>query len=563
METSVIDAGADVKDSPETLLNGIKDSLHGDKELPIPSGSYETLRLLISVGAKVQPKMMVRDFQRRTVELNFLISQNMEPESHQDFFGPERDSIGTYAPVVYVAYMFDDCRGRKAIQQAIDLCHHVNCNKCLVSFSASLRVAAIFAASRGKHETLQLLLDKVDLTVHLSEIFIAGIKSGSRPVIDSVLSFGPDLDTPALRKKSAFHDLTTFSTPMAETVRHENIDLRRVLEGRGCLDHINEGHRFQALIQAAAEAGNVAYMTDLLASAVTSKKAYRESGAALALALREDHRDIVQMLLEAGATFSKEPVNPCMHAWKPLIEALDSEEILIVQALIASGAVEKQIRNYVAKADYSVIVDMAHEYPELKLEASGLQTLLAHSMTENALDSFKDFLEHLVLPDSSLEYCLKTAVEMGRVDMVEHFLDLGANPFHHLVLPYVITERPEMLRLLFTTERCRQTIPKCIGASMLGSVMGYAAGNAEALDKLIRLGAINFTRLEILDEKARQERHDHDDYTGCRFTPLGMAIQGAPGKFESNLGAMRRFLDAGADPGGISKSNELYTKGSP
>ncbi|KAG6365645.1 hypothetical protein INS49_007256 [Diaporthe citri] len=47
------------------------------------------------------------------------------------------------------------------------------------------------------------------------------------------------------------------------------------------------------------------------------------------------------------------------------------------------------------------------------------------------------------------------------------------------------------------------------------------------------------------------------------FTPLGLAIQGLPDKFGTNMVAMKKFLEAGADPNGISKQNEHWTKGSP
>lgn len=42
-----------------------------------------------------------------------------------------------------------------------------------------------------------------------------------------------------------------------------------------------------------------------------------------------------------------------------------------------------------------------------------------------------------------------------------------------------------------------------------------------------------------------------------------MAIQGLPERFDTNLRAIKKFLDAGADPNEISKSNEEWTQGSP
>lgn len=559
---SLIDAGADAKKALGALIDDIR---RGDRWSDIPPDSYETLKLLISAGAQVHPKMIIWRFGRRILEFNFLISQNIEPEHHQDLF-QEPGWPADIVPVRYFAREFDDCRAAKSIQKAINLCYQSNCNNCLASPGIPLRNAVVDAALRGKLETVRLLLDKAELNTELSRILISAIESGSRPLIDFVLSLGPELDPPALRiEDEELYRLTVFKTPIAETVRCANVGLRRELEESGCLDHLTEGNRFEALVQAAAEAGNVIYLRDLLASATTSKKAYRESGAALALALREGHKDIVQMLLETGATFSIQQTAFAFgrNHWDSLVEALDEEDIRMVHVLIASGAFEEHIRTHVAQADRSIIVDMALEYPRFILDADDLEYLFSDFMKKDEPEAFRDLLQHIVPRDSLLENCLKMAVKIGHIDMIEYLLDIGANPFSDVVLQDVITDRPDMLPLLLQTERSRRTIPKCIGASNLTPLMEHGAGNAEALDELIGIRAINFTRLEYPIQKHEYPNTQEDYNFSTRFTPLGMAIQGLPGRFESNMVTMRKFLDAGADPNGISKSNAQWTKGSP
>lgn len=561
---SLVDAGADAKKALGVLLDDITIRLGADRRSSIPPNLCETLNLLVSAGAQVHPRMMFWQFGQRTLEIDFIISENIDPEHHQDFFQNDPRWIENTVPVRHVAKEFDDCRAAKSIQRAINLCYQSNCNDCLASPGSPLRNAAVDAASRGKLETVRLLLDKAELNDELSRILIFAIESGSRPLIDFILSLGPELDPPALEKPDAsLGDLRVFKTPIAETVRYANVGLRRELEESGCLDHITEGDRFGALIQAAAEAGNVAYMRGLLACAVTSKKAYRESEAALALALRGGHEDIVQMLLEAGATFSRKQINTWRNRWKSLVGPLDKGYIRMVHALIASGAVEKHLRNYVHQADYSIIVDIAMEYPGFDLKADDLEHLFSDFMKEDALGAFRDLLKHIVPQDSLLENCLRMAVKIGHIDMVGYLLDIGANAFSDVVLRGVIADGPDMLPLLLQTAKSRRTIPECIGASSLTPLMCHGAGNADALDELIRIRAINFTRLENppIEDGDSDSREDYD--RSVRFTPLGMAIQGLHNRFESNVVTMRKFLDAGADPNGVSKSKTEWIKGSP
>lgn len=561
---SLIDAGADAETALEALLDDIGNHLIKDLRFNIRPDSCETLNLLVSAGAQVHPDMMFLGSGQRALEINFLISQNINPEHHQDFFQAEPGCSGDLAPVRYVAKEFDDFRAANSIQKAIDLCCQSNCNRCLASLGNPLRNAVIDAASRGKLETVRLLLDKFELKTELSRVLISAINSGSRPLVEFILSLGPELDPPALGKQVAnLCDPTIFKTPIAETVRCTNVILRHELEERGCPKRVTEWHLLGALVQAAAEVGNVAYMRDLLACAVTSKKAYRESGVALALALYGGHEDIVQMLLEAGATFSMKRIHSWINKWESLVGALEKGYIRMVHALIASGALEKHIRNYATQADHSMIVDMALEYPGFTLEADDLEYLFSEFIKKDAPEAFRDLLQHLVPRDSLLENCLKTAVKIGHTDMIGYLLDIGANPFSDVVLQGVITDRPDMLPLLLQTEKSRRTTPKCIGASSLIPLMGHGAGNAEALDELIRIRAINFTRLEYPDAEIGDEYFQEERGHWERFTPLGMAIQGVPDRFESNMVTTRKFLDAGADPNGISKSKTEWTKGSP
>lgn len=543
----------------DSLKAGIRAHLMVKSRSTIPPESIEAFNILVVAGARVHPRIMIFDRHGRTVEFDFLVSQNVPCESHRGFFGHEgheqpepRNSL-----LNIVAEMFDDRSATILVRTVMRLCHEASCNKCFDDFGHHLRTTVALAAETGKIELVQLLLDKADLDSELPRILLSAIKSQNHTLIDFILSKELDLDPPATSIGPRYQSGTN-STPIAEAVRYGNEDLIRRLEAGGSLDQLSEGGRFECLVEAAAEVGNTAYTRKLLTRAITSKQAYRCTGEALRGAICGGHQDIAQMLLEAGVL-----PGPGPYSNLTLFKALEQSNVLMVRDIIAAGMASTiEESGILKKGDYSIILDCLHEFPGLRVDGDFLQDVLSVCIELDTLDFFKEILQTLEFQDTVLNKCLSSAVKFGHADMVEYLLDMGANPFNDQVLKAVIPDRPDILQLLFQKERLRQTMPKCIGARILVPVMGKGAGNAEALDELIRTEAINFTRLEILYEHPAFAGF-REEYTWIRFTPLGLAIQGVDGGFDTNMVAVKKFLDSGADPNGISKSNHHWTKGSP
>lgn len=565
---SLINAGADVNKSHDEFLNktermpgalGLLISeiivhLRADDRSPMPSGSLEVLNLLITAGARVHPEMMIFGLGNRALEFNSVIFRNILPESHQEFFIVSLKMISS----------FNDRIATKFVGDVISLCQKAGCNQCRIKFIGDLKDVVIDAALAGKIELVQLLFDIFDWSSELPRIFIAAIKSESPALIDFVLSHGPDPDPPAM-EIDRHKPVRLLTTPIAEAVRHGIADLIQKLEAGGSLDRLTEGDRFGAVVDAAAEAGNTAYMRKLLAHAVTSKQAYRHRGTALSSAILGDHQDITQMLLEAGATLECSGGSHDKPNSNP--GSLSQKDAQTVRVLIASGARAFNIESTFAPPHKSRIAYILHEYPgfihefpDHEFHTTDVQNLVRDCITTDRIDVFKDVLTTSMLGEDSLNSCLEMAVTLGHYDLVGYLLDMGANPFDAYVLRAAIPDQPDLLRLLFHKERQRQTTPKCIGARILKTVMGNGAGNAEALDELIRTNSINFVRLETA--LGREDSSDRDEWF-LRFTPLGLAIKGVPGKFDTNMVAMKKFLEAGADPNGISKWDKKWTKGSP
>lgn len=575
---SLIDAGADVNKSyryaisqRETtggslgaLISGIEVHLRVDKGSTMPPQSFEAFDLLIAAGARVHPNMMIMDQDRRTVEFDFLVSQNISPDDHREFFVPKRDSTTPLGTFWDVATHFDDHRATKSAEKVISLCHQTNCNSCLTDGIGLLRASIVKVAEAGKVELVRFLLDKADLSHELPQILIAAIMSRSHVLIDFILSLGPDIDPPATIDQGSRSSVP--KTPIAEAVRYGNDDLIRKFEAEGCLDHLSEGRRYEALLVAAAEAGNTDYVNKLLARSVTSRQACRPTANAVTLSISGHHRDITQMLLEAGPALDGHQYFP-YGPRNPVIEALQQGDEETVRDLIASGGSRPEFFDSIrdlTQADVSVIFDLVLEYPGFDFRNWHIQNKFLSGCLETCTpDFFKEIIQTSDIKDFSLNICLESAVRLGHGDLIGFLLDMGANPFDEQVLQAAIPDRPEMLGLLFHQERLRQTMPKCIGPSILEPVMGNGAGNATALDELLRTNALNFTRLEVLCDRRRHPGRPLDYYDSIRFTPLGLAIDGLPWSFDTNIVAMKKFLEAGADPNGISKSNDRWTRGSP
>ncbi|KAK2605550.1 hypothetical protein N8I77_008379 [Diaporthe amygdali] len=561
---SLIDAGADVnkfhvnfefQDWGGALYEIIQKKIappgsrfKEDEWTTISSKMVEASNILIAAGARVHRNMMIAACEYSTAQLACVLSQHITPEGHQEFFRGGRESFsGILGRRVAV---LDDRSSTQWVQIMISLCDKAGCNRCFVGSDDDLMLAIVQAARTGKLRIVQLLLERVDVNTWMPRIFTAAIMSQNHALIEFILSLGPDLDPPALDFSKVGEQFPT--TPVAQAVKCGNDDLIRKLEAGGSLDRLSEGGRFRALVIAAASAGDIAYMKKLLARAVSSKQPYQAEGDALTLAMDGGHQEIIHMLLDAGAMPALGHLNMSSGCIGGAVRLRDAQ---MLRVLIASGApipIETEVKEAIYWANYSVISDIVHEYPNVTINRQDVQHLVRTCIETNNLNFFKEVLQTLPYNNVYLKDYLKTAVEVGHVDLIEYLLDMGVNPFDACVLEAAILYRADLLRLLFRKDRPRQAIPKCIGTAVLRSIIGDSVGNTEALDELLKTGTINFMSFD-------------GDFGGryYRLTPLGLAIQGSHEHFETDMAALEKFLRAGADPNGIVRADDYWTKGSP
>lgn len=503
----------------------------------------DTLNLLFDAGARVHPWHLGDSLYRGPIPgLAWFLSLRIRPENHKEFF---KDRPGS---LICAAAHSSDHEGTQVFQQLINLCTQADCNNCLVEARDEMNAATICAAGRGHIEFVQLLFSTAIVTPQLPGILAAAIRSSNRALIDHILTLSNDLDPPAADLSSGGDDYTT---PIAEALRDGNEDLIRLLEERGALDHLTEGGRFGVLLKAAAQEDDSAYLKKILARAVTSKQAYRANSRPLELAA---NGDVIRMLLEAGA----ESAGPSNLDLSPLKRALELRDKRSVYDLIEVGISDVravEMKHALEWGDNSVIAVIIREFPHAPVASVDIQHLCWTCVKEKKIEGFKGILRDISnMEDGGLEKCLTTAVELGHIDMINYLLGISADPCDPGVLKAAIPDRPEILRLLFQEKESRQKVRKGIGARTLQFAIGNGVDHAKALEELLITQAIDFTGLEYLNDDAYHTWQLPYNIRAS-LTPLGLAIEGSP-KHDTNLAAMGKFIDAGANPDGIAKMNK-------
>ena len=292
-----------------TLLRAVAGRPHSSAFTATP-GLIDTFEVLIGKGSKVDLRFLSDSFYSfPTDEMFCLFFRSIPPTDHQALFEPStkysknpRSSL-----VCRIVNRVDDSTAVTIFQNFIEACEGSGCSKCFERWPEALECAAIDGATRGHFQLVQVLIGYLPST---TRILSAAVRSGSKNLTRLVLDFNPmpELDPPAhlIDHPHIWDDLPAPAyplptTPLAEAVRMGNADLIKLLEEAGALNNLAEGSRLEALILAAAEAGNMLYMEWLLKRASSSSHQYRTTWDAVRLALENDHDEVAKILLSAGA----------------------------------------------------------------------------------------------------------------------------------------------------------------------------------------------------------------------------------------------------------------------
>ncbi|KAI1124194.1 ankyrin repeat-containing domain protein [Nemania abortiva] len=504
-----------------------------------------TVDLLIKAGARVTPNHLRKAGELfTTYDLAFRLSLAISPSDHRAFF---IDQFGQPSScMVDIIRGSDDTQASQIIRNTIDLCETHRCGRCLVDYTENVEYATIQAAKLGHLKVVQLLINYIPST---TKVFCEAIRSRNKDLIDFVLSLNPDLNPPAISLE--LNASSYLTTPLAEAIASGNEDLIRYLHSAGAFAHLNKGNRLKPLIWAAASWGNISFIRQLLSYCDNSSHPHRVSARAIDTALRNGHEEVAWILLESGAVVRRGR----SEIW-PLRAALQSKNKLLVHAILSADISmirTGEFNEALVWDDLSIVADLLSVNPPF-LDSRSIwvfQNLCQRCVQDNNMDFFRHFVESASLPRISmsgmLEHCLQFAVEMAHSEMVCYLLDIGANPFTNGVLGAALAGRQGMFHLLFDRSRPRQAIPKCIGASVLLSVMDEGSGNPQALDALLETRAVNLIAAEEL--KRNEAEPDR-----VAVTPLGLALLSSLKTPDRDPWMVRALLDAGSDPNGVARS---------
>jgi ankyrin repeat protein len=532
-----------------------------------------SLYFLIGKGANVPFRLLathLRSFKSDAVIC--LISRKIQSTDHPKLFEP----VSTYgiettlesSLLCETARTVDDGTATIITQNIIEHCNKSGCSKCLETKQEELECATIEGAKRGLLKFVQLLLNHVPPT---ARVLSAAIKSGNERLIRLISDFNLELNPPAHHiyygSSGTFHDIpfadTLLTSPLAEAVKAGNTKLVQRLECAGALNNLAEGHRLEVLILAAAEGGNMTYMESLLRRAATSANKYQPDWLPIRLALENDHDEVANVVLLAGAD-SPGYIHETQGTLAPALRKRNFDLVRsLLSADIGSSLSSKDIPKDVASwFNTSILSDLILVFPDLPTQihyqgpffpmiessenTSTLQGICVQCMETDNVMFFKTFLESVSLTGFPWNSCLASAIRRCQSKMVELLLDYGASPFDDEVLEAATSDGVNMLPLIFGEGQKDRKVRKCIGAHILKFVMLENPSNEKVLDDLLEGGMVNLVAAEKPNTLSVE-----------MFTPLGLAIVGLSGFCKTNFGAVKRLLRAGSDPDGIARIQAL------
>ncbi|KFA71646.1 hypothetical protein S40288_10835 [Stachybotrys chartarum IBT 40288] len=191
------------------------------------------------------------------------LSSFIKPSEHGRFF---KDALETIA-----IHSEDDDSATQIVKNVMTAWVVSAPCQCLAADSQS--TDAVAPAARRRYVKFVKLLNPLvnpssEDDNYQERVLAAAISSGNKELIDYLLSFGPDLDPPALYADRIINRLVR-TTPLAEALRSGDKELVKIFEEAGDFRRLSEGNRFQPVLRVAIETGDWVFLQSLLARAKT------------------------------------------------------------------------------------------------------------------------------------------------------------------------------------------------------------------------------------------------------------------------------------------------------
>ncbi|PMD30599.1 ankyrin [Hyaloscypha variabilis F] len=371
------------------------------------------------------------------------------------------------------------------------------------------------------------------------------LRGGHKTIVEFLMKRGIRPNGSAEKVTETFKYPKVYSTALSEAIRCKDDNLIRELEKRGAFAYFKVRDHFEAALYAASEVGNIPYVQKLLSTQRIYHQALPESlNTALSVSTKNGHRDIIMILLNAGANVScaskRSGLSDARWDNDPLLEALRKKDKCVVEEILESdvylGRASEELMeaaiNWGDEFTIKHIVQMAEPdgSPILKpIIASGRKDILQFMVNELGAD-LGDYSERRRRKSTSP---ISLSVQSHNLDMVVCLLELGQSPADSEALCEAIKQDRESLVLLLQAFRSR--FPT--GKKGFGSIVLKEAIKTKDEGLLEMLLEANF------DVNSMSPGFRHGS------TAFGYALQQHD---NGNLDRIRKLLDAGGDPNGIA-----------
>jgi ankyrin repeat protein len=538
-----LDAGADVKKTCDLnpsdggILKKLVNSI--GRSVRVPPDTIEIGKVLLQAGAKLHLEIVRRALQAHNMPgLTYGLVSSVSDSDHSELI---RDGF-----LSLIAVHLDDWQATQAIKNIMMACERTKCQACRTDYKGKLDWALIQGAKRGHLELVKLLLLH-SKTPHRA--LSAAIRSGRSEVIDAILTLKPDINAPAHSIDDEnwtslnVRSFEAITTSHAEAIEARNARLVLEIEGKGALELLSEGRRFEPAIAAASRIGDMMYVRKLLKCCPSPTPSHMTS--ALLYAVQNDHEEIFQALLAAGADVN----NPYyLNSSFPdaLFAAVLRRNPSMVSAILSADiSGEDQWRTYRHKGvettilgeavkwgDIAIIQDLLSAFPSAIFEFDSLYSAL----DQGDMARFKFLFGCGVTSVSALTSYLEVGLSRGDAELVQGLVERGADPSDPKAFAACVEKCPTMLPLLceyIFSRKTHHVIPD-FGTGALKAAIRCGQAGLAAVKLLLGPGLV-----------------DAKSFLGEYETPLGLAINVSRNGHHADFEVVRKLLGYGCDPNSI------------
>lgn len=399
------------------------------------------------------------------------------------------------------------------------------------------------AAQRGNLSLVSLLLDSgARLT---RDTLPAATTSGNKDLIMLLISRGAEVN--------CMGELCI--TPLVAAIRLQSSEIIEMLENHGA-SPLTGKRNFSAAFRAASEVGNIQLIESLVE--LRGNVNPWHLGYALTVALRDGRDEIVQTLIDAGASVNVKVDADCdlWHRRVPLFYALERRKESLVFSLIDADAEVNYSRTHPGALQLATEWGNRSVIEALIFAGAELDTTSHHcgaltiAVKQRNLELVQLFLASGADVNNPVNRiygstALEAAAENSDIEMTRYLLDQGADPNDSWAFKAAYRD-PNLFELIF--ERCcaRYPISRCkLGTTLLMQLI--KEGRESSVRQILEMGV-----------DANAAIIDGDDHE--RTTPFGYAIALQQ---ENKDNFLEIFLQKGCNPNSVVFRAGIFSRERP